>query len=292
MRARVNAAAFGSCGSRLLGAALVVVAMSTATHSVAQDRELAESGDFRVRVQAALRLGRSGGAQARAQLERCLHDSHPAVRVACAAALGTVGDQGALAALEQAAKSESFASVRAAMREAATVLRSKRGVAVLQAPPEKPAANNVERAKFVVQLGAMRNNTTAGSSDIDNVMRRAARSRAGSMKDVVVLDGPDATILKRASERQIPVLLVDANLTRLTQTKGADGGVVVSAQVEMSIRKIPQQTLRGTVSGKASASDDAKAAMRGTDDLQNRAVGSAVESAISTMSTEMGNLVN
>ena len=45
------------------------------------------------------------------------------------------------------------------------------------------------------------------------------------------------------------MLLVDGNLTRLSQSTDKNGGVIVSAQVDLSIRKVPQQTLKGMVSG-------------------------------------------
>jgi hypothetical protein len=136
----------------------------------------------------------------------------------------------------------------------------------------------------------MRNNT-GQRSDIDTVMRSAARAKADSIKGAVILDNPDAAILRRASERNIPVLLVDGNLTRLSQSRAKDGGVIVSAQVDLAIRRVPQQTLRGMVSGNASASDDARGASnKGITELQNRAVGGAVESAMASVSAEIAAL--
>ena len=64
----------------------------------------------------------------------------------------------------------------------------------------------------------------------------------------------------------------------------------MSAQFSLSIRKVPQQTLRATISGNASASDDARAAGRGLAELQNRAVNGAVESAISSVGAEIATL--
>ena len=55
-------------------------------------RELAEASDFRVRVSAALVLGHTRPDGAREALEEALGDGHPAVRVAVARALGTLGD--------------------------------------------------------------------------------------------------------------------------------------------------------------------------------------------------------
>ncbi len=261
---------------------LALAALTTSGHSTAGDRDLAEASDFRVRVQAALRLGRTGGTASRVDLEGGLRDAHPAVRVACAVALGNVGDATAVSSLEKAMRGETFASVKSAMKDSIDKLHA--GVA----PPSggggggSDASGGVERAKYVVQLGTMRNQT-GQRSDIDTMMRSTARAKAGSIKGALVLDNPDAAILRRATERKIPVLLVDANLTRLSQSTAKDGGVVISAQVDLSIRRVPQQTLKGMVSGNASASDDARANTNGIAELQNRAVNGAVESAMSSV---------
>lgn len=278
----------GKVLSRAVSAALVAFALTLSSHSIAQDRELAESPDFRVRVQAALRLGHNGGSRSRVELERALHDSHPAVRVACAAALGNIGDAASIAPLDQAMRAETFASVKNAMREA---IEKIRGASSSQAAPSVSRAS-VDKAKWVVQLGNMRNNTGVRAGDLDTIMQRAARAKADSIKGAVIIDSADASVFRRASERKIPVLLVDGSLARLTQSTARDGGVIVSAQVDLSIRRVPQQTLKGTISGKASASDDARALSRNIADLQNKAVGAAVESAMSSVGSEIALLAN
>ncbi|MBX3186679.1 MAG: HEAT repeat domain-containing protein [Labilithrix sp.] len=269
---------------------MLVGAVLTATGpSTAQDRELTESSDFRVRVQAALRLGRAGGAQSRADLERGLRDAHPAVRVACAAALGTIGDKGSIPALEQAMRGETFASVKSQMKETIEKLKTGGAASANRAAIAADPQTQIERAKYVLQLGTMRN-ATGQRADLDSVMRQAATTKARSIKNTVILDGADAAVLKRASERKIPVLLVDASLTRLSQSAGRNGGVIVSAQVDLSIRQVPKQTLKGTVSGNASASDDARTTDKGIAELQNRAVNGAIESAMSSVGSELPSL--
>ena len=273
---------------RHVAASMIVLAAVTASgHSTAGDRELADSADFRVRVHAALRLGRTGGAAARADLEAGLRDAHPAVRVACAVALGQMGDVAAVPALAQAMKSESFPSAKSSMKDAHDKLRAGGGGATAAVA----AAGNpgVEKAQYVVQLGTMRNNT-GQRADLDNMMRSAARAKAGSIKNAMILDNPDAAVLRRAGERKIPVLVVDGNLSRLSQTTGKDGGLIVSAQVDLSIIRVPGQTLKGTVSGKASASDDARNTNKGITELQNRAVNGAIESAMSSVGSEIAAL--
>jgi hypothetical protein len=264
---------------------MIAVALTVTGHSGAQDRELAEAADFRVRVQAALRLGRNG-ASARADLENGLRDAHPAVRVACAAGLGNIGDPASIPAIERALRGESYPAVKTAMKETLDKLRAS--AAVKSGSPSTPTS--LANARYVVQLGTMKNVSGVRSNDLDTVMRSAARAKAGTIKDAVVIDGSDPSIIKRATEKRIPVLQVDGNLTRLTQAVGSDGSTVVSAKVDMSIRKLPQQTLKGTVSGKASATNGGRATSQGIVDLQNRVVGGAVESAMGSMGAELAAL--
>ena len=66
--------------------------------------------------------------------------------------------------------------------------------------------------------------------------------------------------------------------------------MVISAKVDMSIRKLPGQTLKGTVSGNASGSHGARVSEQGLADLQNRVVGGAVESAVGSMGNELASL--
>lgn len=268
--------------SRLLRAALVVAAVSVAGHSAAYDRELTESPDFRVRVQAALRLGRVG-APARADLEQGLRDTHPAVRVACAGALGTIGDPSSIPALERAVRAESSSTVKTAMQETVDKLRAGANV--------KSASSNVtaelSRARYVVQLGTMKNLSGVRADDLDAVMRGAARAKAGTIKGALIIDGLDPALAKRAAARKIPVLQVDANLTKLTQVAGRDGATTISAKVDMSIRKLPGQTLRGTVSGSASGTNGARSSAEALADLRQQVVSGAVESAMGTMGAEL-----
>jgi hypothetical protein len=268
---------------RLLGAVSIVLAGVTVapSSSIADDKELTEATDFRVRVQAALRLGRQGGTSAKKDLENGLRDPHPAVRVACAVGLGNIGDAASIPPLEAAQRGESFASVKSAMKDAVDKLRGK-----ASAP-----SVSVDNAKYVVQLGQMKNNAATARPDLDGLMRTVAKAKAGNIKNALILDSADSSVLERASQRKIPVLLLDGTLTRLTQTNGRDGGVIVTAQVDVSIRQVPKQTLKGTVSGNASASDDKNANSRGIQELQNRAVGGAVESAMSSVSSEIAVLV-
>lgn len=265
---------------RFVHMALVLAVLSFTGDSIAQDKELGESPDFRVRVQAALRLGRSG-AGGRQDLEQGLRDAHPAVRVACSAGLGSIGDAASIPALERAIKSESSATVKSAMKETVEKLR---GAANVKSPDQ---ATSLAGARYVVQLGTMKNLSGTRGDDLDGVMRSAARAKAGTIKGAIIVDGSDPSVVKRATEKRIPVLQVDGNLTKLTQVVGTDGATIISAKVDMSIRKLPGQTLKGSVSGNASGSGSSRSPDSVMQDLQDRVVGGAVESALGSMGNAM-----
>jgi hypothetical protein len=266
---------------RVLQVLAVFAALTISSHSVALDRDLADAPDFRVRVQAALRLGR-GGASNRPDLEKGLKDPHPAVRVACAIGLGNIGDAGAIPALEAAIRVETFASAKQTMSEQVTKLKSAAGT--------NSPGSALDAAKYVVQLGQLRNASGVRAGDLDAVMRQAAKQKAGIIKGAVVLDGNDTALLQQANAKQIPVLQLDGNLTRLVQSRGSDGGVIVSASVDLTIRKVPQQILKGMVKGNASATGDSRTSKSSMQELENRAVGGAVESAMNSVGSDIATL--
>jgi hypothetical protein len=254
-----------------LCAGVVVCAGGT---SVAQDAsvELANNPDFRVRVTAALTIARTKPPNARAKLEHALDDTHPAVRAAAAAALGTLGDPAAIPTLERKAGGESSGSVKSQML--ASVATLHRGAAAASATAA-PSGVTMSNAKYVLQLGAMRNNTAVHNEQIGSVMRSSAKSRAAGLTGAVVMDGTDPVIVRQAAAKKIPILTLDGQLTVLQQT-AARSGVSFQAQVEFSVKKFPEQSLQGTMRGAATTTGDP----RRTDELQFQAVDGAVESAM------------
>ena len=233
--------------------------------------DLLAGPDFRVRVSAALYLGKAKPPDARFLLERALDDAHPAVRAAAAAALAAVGDPGAIPALQRHLSSEGSGAVKSQLRTSIEALK----------PKDEPPALTIGNARYVVQLGDMKNATNVRGDSLGSVMRSAAKERAASLKGAVIVDGADAGVMRQARARHIPVLLLDGTLTRLAQGE-ADVNVMFQAQVEFMVRRVPQQTLQGTFSGAATTVDSAQALTNQGRivELQNRAVDGAVESAM------------
>ena len=233
--------------------------------------ELLSGADFRVRVSAALYLGKAKPPEARFLLERALDDAHPAVRAAAAAALAQVGDAGAIPKLQQHLSGESSGAVKSQIRATIEALT----------PKAAAAQASIGNARYVVQLGDMKNATNVRGESLGTVMRSAAKTRASSLKGALVVDGADASVVQQAGERKIPVLLLDGRITRLAQG-ASNGNVMFQAQVEFMVRRVPQQTLQGTFSGAATTVDTAQALQNQgrVMELQNRAVDGAVESAM------------
>lgn len=237
--------------------ALVTVAPSDGTAGGAQAK------DFRVRVSTLLELGKSKQPGARAEIERALTDPHPSVRIAAAAALRALGDPAAVPALESRLSQEAAESVRAQIQSTLTALRGASA-----------------RPRYIVQLGAMRNNTSVQSAELGRVMRLSARAHASSLSGGMFIDGDDAAI-RNAKERKIPVLQLDGQLNRL-QHQATGGSVSFQASVEFSVRRVPEQTLKGVLSGAASTTDSVQVLgmPARVAEIQSRLVDGAVESAM------------
>lgn len=249
---------------------VIVASMTLATHSVAEDKELREASDFRVRVAAALRLGKTGGTESRVELEHGLKDPHRAVRIACAAGLVSIGDRTAVPALERALKVETDSAAKTALRDAIAKLRTP-------PPSESSSSVSIDQAKYVVALGSMKSNTHGGN--FDRVMRSAAKSKASTLRGAYVMDSPDQAVFKNAHAKKIPVIILDGTLTQLTHT-GHGGGVTVSAHVSMAI-STPKAGLKAMVNGNGSASGGA------LPELQERAIGAAVDGAVGSVTSQI-----
>jgi HEAT repeats len=262
----------------VVGAAL---ASTAATVSRAEDpsatmRELAEASDFRVRVSAALVLGHTRPDGAREALETALGDGHPAVRVAVARALGSLGDPAALPALQRRLGQDSSSSVTAQLRVAIAELRRSAG----SDSSGDDARHLGPGVHYLVELGSMRNHSSVGGErgdELAHVLSAAARARAQGMKGAEFIDG-DESLRQQANARHVPVITLDGNVTQVTEAR-VGGGLQVQVRVEFAVRR--GQTLRGTVSGAATTfGPGSEVTDEGRRRLEDDAVQAAVQSAL------------
>jgi hypothetical protein len=261
----------------LLGAALSATAagVASAEDPSATMRELAESSDFRVRVSAALVLGHTRPDGAREALEEALNDGHPAVRVAAARALGSLGDPAAMSALQHRLAQDTSSSVTAQLRVAIAELKRAAG-----SESGEDARRLSPGVRYVVELGSMRNHSTIGAGrgeELAQVLGAAARARAQAMRGCVFTDG-DESLRQQANARHVPVITLDGNVMQITEAR-VGGGTQVQVRVEFAVRR--GQTLKGTVSGGATTfGPGSDITDQGRRKLEEDAVEAAVQSAL------------
>ena len=141
-------------------------------------------------------------------------------------------------------------------------------------PPVVP-----RHARYVVEIGQMRNMTTVRTGDLEDTLRQAARSQAQSLPGAAVFDAGDPQADRAAS--RMPVLLLEGSLVRLSQAPSG-GSMHIDARVEFSVRRVPQQTLKGTLSGGASTVESMRGGLTGSrlQELTEQTIDGAVESAM------------
>jgi hypothetical protein len=238
--------------------------------------ELETSTDFRVRVSAALIVGRTRPSGARQALERALlGDSHSAVRVAAAAALGSLGEAAALPALERRLSSDPSGSVQAQIR--ATIDRLRAAPEPRNAAPDPSPTDLGPDVRYVVRLGTMRNRTGVRGDEVRRALLDSARVRARALRGAAVVEG-DGPLLRLAADRRVPVIALDGNVTQIVESRAA-GSLQVQARVEFTVRH--DQTLKGTLSGGATTVASGPAfSEQSRRQLQDEAIDGAVQSAL------------
>jgi hypothetical protein len=194
--------------------------------------QLKDGKDFRVRVQAALQLGKSISPEAFAPLVGALDDENASVRAACVAALESLGDMRAIGPLKEHRLDRSEA-VRKQVKSSLAELESQ----ALEAP--KP--------KVLVKLGIMKNGSGVKSKRIESDLAQASRQKLGELPGVkVLLEGDDG------AGRKTPIVMVTGSVEQLKASREGSS-IVYSAKVEYILHTMPEQSIAAKVSGSASA---------------------------------------
>lgn len=255
----------------LLGASLLFGTVATtpaafADSSAAGMERLTEklrSQDFRMRVQAALLLGKTGDPRALRALTSSLDDQSVAVRAASAAALGILGDPAALPALRRHEDDESPAVRR-------------RIESTISALEKKERSQLVERrsAKVLVKFDPF---DSGESPEAIGAAAQASREALGKLTEIAMLNPSEDP--QTASKRHArPVVMVRATLRKLSAThEGSD--TVISADVEFLVERFPERSIMGRLSGNASVKSSVDSTQERTR-MQEEAVGAAVTSAL------------
>lgn len=221
----------------LLSLALSTLVSSSVSSAWAQPAldelvgQLKRGADFRVRVSAALQLGKSLNPAASQPLEAALEDPNASVRAAAAAALKNLGDTSALPVLR--AHNDKSESVRAAVASAIKSL-------------EEEAATG-PKIKVLVKIGIMKNGTSVKSPRIESELADSSRRKLNELPGVRVLTEDS---VQKASDP--PTVMVTGKVSELSASREGSS-VVYSASVEYVLHTMPEQSIAAKVSGRASA---------------------------------------
>lgn len=223
--------------------------------------ELRIGKDFRVRVQAALQLGKSMSREAYAPLLSALDDDNASVRAAAVAALESLGDVRAIEALRE----------HRLDRSEAVRKQIKASLAELEAQ-----AQQAPKPKVLVKLGSMRNTSGVKSRRIETDLAQASRQKLNELPGVKVLvEGDDG------AGKKTPVVMVTGSVEQLRAAREGKS-IVYTAKVEYILHSMPEQAIAAKVSGSASAqaseqeaSDQARSAQ-----LRKEVLEAAVASAL------------
>jgi HEAT repeat protein len=196
--------------------------------------ELKNSTDFRVRVAAALALGKSMTGDAAAPLEAALDDQNASVRVAAAAALKNLGELRALDAL-RSHRGDKSEAVRAQVKSAIASLEEERTTG--------------PKTKVLVRIGIMKNDSGVRSKKIESELADSSRRKLGELLGVKVL-----AVSEDAPEKpsKLPMVMVTGNIQEL-KVSHQGSSFVYSALVEYVLHTMPEQSIAAKVSGSASA---------------------------------------
>lgn len=193
---------------------------------------LRDSSDFRVRVQAALELGRSKDADAVEPLTEALDDQHASVRAAAAAALGKLGDRRAMSALE-AHRDDSSPAVSQQVKSA---------LGALARAPEAPHIR--------VKLGLVHNGTRVRSAALEQQILSESRKTLGELPGVDVLPAEQMTADSNQAATG-PAVMIVPSIQKLAASRDGDA-IVYSASIEYIVHTLPDETIMARVSGSAS----------------------------------------
>lgn len=228
-------------------------------------QKLARGSDFRVRMSAALQLGKTKSPIARSALETALDDENSAVRAAAAAALKVIGDPMAVTVLERHQNDDSPA-VRSQIKTTLTALRGADG-----------AAKGSEKPEVLVQMGKIGSGSTTTTGAVLDDVARTSKQKLRELPGVAVIEETS----DRPVRRDVPLVMVTGRVKKLEQSREG-GNVVCSAAIEFVLHKMPGQTIKGVVSGSAKASGAADEIIdaRALADLRRSALEAAIDSAV------------
>jgi hypothetical protein len=181
--------------------------------------------NYKVRVQAALVLGRLGDHAAVPALIKALGDQNKTVRAIAAQALGQLGDHDAADPLRDLLKREGDPFVRSQTEKALALVTSESG--------------GGKKAKIYLTFGPFTGGVKSAGSDAAKVIRDALSRELGKLAVVTLTLGPAE---QKSFPKTMQGFLIDGNITRLDDLP-AGGSSETSCDVKVMVARWPSKSI-------------------------------------------------
>jgi HEAT repeat protein len=237
--ARVGSRHGGALRVAVLAACLIAApaALSFAAPAARVDeicRTLTDDSNYKVRVQAALVLGKLGNAGAVACLSRALADQNKTVRAMSAQALGQIGDAAGLEALRSLVKRDPDPFVRA---------QTEKAIALLSGP-----TGSSRRAKLFLNFGPFTGGSKSASAEFIKIVHDTLQTELGKLPIVTLTPTAGDTGKAGAGAN---AFWIDGNVTRLDDAAAA-GASETSCGVRVMVARWPSKSIISWTSAEAS----------------------------------------
>ncbi|MEP6653996.1 MAG: HEAT repeat domain-containing protein [Myxococcales bacterium] len=194
-------------------------------------RTLTDDANYKVRVQAALVLGKLGDAAAVTCLTRALGDQNRTVRAMSAQALGQLGDTAVLDQLRTLARRDPDAFVRT---------QTEKAVALLAGP-----AGGGKKSKLYLNFGPFTGGTKNAPADAVKIVHDMLQAELGKLPIVTLTAGSEA------GKGGNTAYWIDGNVTRLDDAT-ASGAAETSCGVRVMVARWPSKSIISWTSAEAS----------------------------------------
>lgn len=223
-------------------AALVVALLLFAAAAASADRTddlaraLMQDPSYKVRVQAALILGKLADRRAVPALIQALHDENETVRGVAATSLGRIADKSSANALMVAASSDSSEFVRSQAKKALELVAGGGGGSLAVAPPRAGA-------RFYVAIG-FSSGGKAGS-EYARLVREALAKELQKVSSVTLsVSGaggePSRSLL---ASKHLTGFVVDGSIQRLSATP-AGGSQTIDCDLKAFVATFPERSIK------------------------------------------------
>lgn len=188
---------------------------------------LSEDSSYKVRVQAALVLGKLGDRNAVAALAKALNDENNTVRAVAAQALGRIGAPEAGEHLKRALTREKDKFVRSQLE------RSLAGLG-------RESGDTSQKANLYLEFGPFSGGSKSATPAVLEVLRAALRQKLGGLKGVAFSLSPEEKASFVKSGRM--GFLIDGNVTQLDESM-VGGAVEVNCDVKVMVARWPSKSI-------------------------------------------------